>query len=71
MGQVSKIKLLKQKKTPMKIFLKTFREEGWVMLVAEAEKVLVWDGETVPETIFKITIMRGQTDLSLFLVHLL
>jgi hypothetical protein len=58
MVQGLKINLLKQKKTPTKIYLKTFRDKVLDLVVEEAEEALVWvedvvgDNKTVSEMDF-------------------
>jgi hypothetical protein len=58
MVQGLKINLLKQKKTPTKIYLKTFRDKVLDLVVEEAEEALVWvedvvgDNKTVSEVDF-------------------
>jgi hypothetical protein len=62
MGQTLKINLLKQKKTPTKICLKTFRDKDLDLVVEEAEEALVWvedvvvDNKTVSGVDFNLTV---------------
>jgi hypothetical protein len=52
--QILKIKLLKQKKMPVKISLKIFREEDLALeeVEEEVDEALAWDGQTVSEEAF-------------------
>jgi hypothetical protein len=49
MVQGLKINLLKQKKTPTKIYLKTFRDKDLDLVVEEAEEALAWVEAEVAE----------------------